>query len=198
MSERPATQPPHQAPAPPGPGVAPDRAALARDLVDVAYLRGDFVLSSGARSSVYFDKYLFETKPAILRQVATLLAERVPAGVDRLAGPALGAVALATAVSLETGLPFVIVRPAQKEHGTHRSIEGELHAGERVLVIEDVITTAAQAIRAAREVETAGGEVAGILGVLDREAGGPANIAAAGYRFDALFRLSELPVGDEA
>lgn len=90
------------------------REELARDIVSAGYLRGDFLLSSGARSSFYFDKYLFETKPTILRRTASLLAERVPAGADRLAGPELGAVPLAAAVSLATGLPFVIIRKASK------------------------------------------------------------------------------------
>lgn len=170
------------------------RAELARDIVSGAYLRGDFVLSSGARSRFYFDKYLFETKPTILRRIASLLAERVPADVERIAGPELGAVALSAALSLETGLPFVIVRKASKDYATSKLVEGELHAGERILIVEDVLSTAAQAIRAARQVTRAGGEIAGILGVIDREQGASAAIAAAGYHFDALFRLSELDV----
>lgn len=168
------------------------REELARDIVSAAYLRGDFLLSSGARSSFYFDKYLFETKPTVLRRIASLLAERVPAGVDRLAGPELGAVALAAAVSLATGLPFVIIRKTSKDYATSKLVEGEVHPGERVLIIEDVISTAAQAIRAARQVTQLGADVTGILSVIDREQGGAASIAAAGYHFDALFRLSEL------
>lgn len=175
------------------PGAA-RRAELARDIVSAAYLRGDFVLSSGARSRFYFDKYLFETKPTILRRIASLLAERVPADVDRIAGPELGAVALTAALSLEAGLPFVIVRKVSKDYATSKLVEGELHAGERILIVEDVLSTAAQAIRAARQVARAGGEIAGILGVIDREQGASAAIAAAGYHFDALFRLSELDV----
>ncbi|MDQ2723932.1 MAG: orotate phosphoribosyltransferase [Actinomycetota bacterium] len=167
---------------------------LGRDLVASSYLRGDFVLSSGARSSFYFDKYLFETKPAIMRRVAASLAELVPAGVDRLAGPELGAVALATAVSLETGIPFVIVRKESKEYATSKVVEGEINAGERVLVVEDVITSAGEALKAAAKLEAIGAEVAGILAVLDREQTGAANIAAAGYTMQALFRLSELDV----
>ncbi|MDQ6782166.1 MAG: orotate phosphoribosyltransferase [Actinomycetota bacterium] len=167
---------------------------LGRDLVAAAYLRGDFVLSSGARSSFYFDKYLFETKPAILRRVAASLAQMVPDGIDRLAGPELGAVALAAAVSLETGIPFVIVRKESKDHGTAKEVEGEIQPGERVLVVEDVITSAGEALKAAARLEGLGVEVAGILAVLDREQTGAANISAAGYSMDALFRLSELDV----
>lgn len=169
------------------------RAELARDIVSAGYLRGDFVLSSGERSSYYFDKYLFETKPTVLRRLAALLTDLVPGDVDRLAGPELGAVAITAALSLETGLPFVIVRRAPKGYGTDRAIEGELHAGERILLVEDVVSTGGQAVRAARQVEAAGASVARILAVIDREQGASRAIAAAGYRLDALFTRNELP-----
>ncbi|MFJ4651905.1 orotate phosphoribosyltransferase [Nocardia sp. NPDC088792] len=169
---------------------------LAQDIVSAAHLTGDFVLSSGGRSSYYFDKYLFETKPTILRRLASALAERIPASVDRLAGPELGAVALVTAVSLETGLPFVIVRKASKGYGTSRFIEGELHRGERVLIIEDIISTGSEALKAAAQVERAGGDITGILAVIDRGHGGAENISAAGYRLEALYDRSGLPTPD--
>lgn len=165
---------------------------LAKDIAGAAYLRGDFVLSSGTRSNYYFDKYLFETKPSILRRVSSLLIELIPADVDRIAGPELGAVALAAALSLESGLPFVIVRKGSKEYGTSRLVEGELYDRERVLVVEDVISTGAQAIGAANRLHLAGAQVAGIIGVIDREQGGQENIAAAGYHFEALFKRSDL------
>jgi orotate phosphoribosyltransferase len=170
------------------------REELARDIISAAYLRGDFLLSSGSRSSFYFDKYLFETKPTVLRRIASLLAERVPPSVDRLAGPELGAVALAAAVSLASGLPFVIVRKTSEDYPGGKLVEGEMHPGEHVLIIEDVISTAAQALRAARQVSQAGADVTGILAVVDREQGGAASIGAEGYHFDALFRLSELNI----
>ena len=168
------------------------REELARDILGAAYLRGDFVLSSGARSRYYFDKYLFATKPSILRRIASLMAELVPSGTDRIAGPELGAVPLATAVSLEVGLPFVIVKKLAEGFGAARLVEGELYPGEKVVVIEDVVSTAAQAIRAARQVAQTGAQVVSILAVIDREQGGTENIAAAGYQFGALFRRSDL------
>lgn len=168
------------------------RTELARDVVSAAYLRGDFVLSSGARSSYYFDKYLFETKPGILRRLASFLAELVPAQTDRIAGTELGAVALATALSLETGLPFVIARKGAKGYSTARLIEGEAYPGDRIIVVEDVISTGAQAIRAADRIVEVGAQVAGILAVIDREQGGPEAISAAGYTLTSLFTLSEL------
>ncbi len=167
-------------------------AELGRDIVAAAYLRGEFVLSSGVKSSYYFDKYLFETKPSVLRRIASFLAELLPPNVDRIAGPELGAVALATALSLEVGLPFVIARKGVKDYSTGRLVEGELYEGERVVVVEDVITTGTQAIGAANDVTRTKARVVGILGVIDREQGGPENIAAAGYEFKALFRRGDL------
>ena len=170
------------------------RAELARDVVAAAYLRGTYVLSSGQSSRFYVDKYLFTTKPTVLRRLASLLAERLPDDLDRVAGTELGSVPLATALSLETGVPFVIVRKTRKKHGTAAGIEGELHAGERVVLVEDVVTTASQALAAADVLAGAGAEISSVLAVVDREQGGAAAVAAAGYRFDPLFRLSELPI----
>jgi len=88
------------------------RAELARRVAERALLHGDFVLRSGRRSSVYLDKYRFETDPALLGPIGAALAELAPAGglPDRLAGPELGAVPLAAAASLASGIPFLIVR----------------------------------------------------------------------------------------
>ncbi|MCL4369752.1 MAG: orotate phosphoribosyltransferase [Chloroflexi bacterium] len=172
--------------------IAQIREQVARDLVRHAYLEGDFVLSSGRRSRYYFDKYLFETKPQILRPLSKLLAQQMPMGVDRIAGPELGAVALATAASLETGIPFVIVKKSTKEYGTQRAVEGEIHPGEKVVVIEDVMTTGTQAIVSAEKLRALGVEVLFILGIVDREEGARENVEAAGFQFRSLFIRSEL------
>ena len=89
---------------------------------------------------MHFDKYLFETRPAIMRRLGRFLADLVPRDTDRLAAPALGAMALGTAVSLELGLPLVIVRP-DSEPGSSRAIEWELYAQEEVTLIEDMVVT---------------------------------------------------------
>jgi len=98
-----------------------------------AVLEGDFVLRSGRRSSVYFDKYRFETRPDLLapigERIAAEVAEHEP-GAHRIAGPELGAVALAAAASLASGLPFLIVRKESKDYGTANRIEGTFEAGE--------------------------------------------------------------------
>lgn len=102
---------------------------------------------------------------------------------------------LATAVALETGLPFVIIRPEAKGYGTARTIEGRLEQGDRVVVLEDVVTSGAQAVRAAREVEAAGARVLLILAVVDRHEGGREGVESAGYRFHALYDLAEWGTG---
>ena len=168
------------------------RDGVARDLVKHAYLVGDFLLSSGSRSKYYFDKYLFETKPHILRPLGKLLAAEIPDYVDRIAGPELGAVALATAASLETGIPFVIVKKVSKDYATQKLIEGEIHPGERVVVLEDVMTTGTQAIVSAEKLRSMGMEVLFILGIVDREEGARANVEAAGFEFRSLFTRGEL------
>lgn len=172
----------------------PVHADVARDLAAAALLRGDFVLRSGQRSSFYFDKYLFETNPGLLRRIARLLAPMVPAGTDRLAGPELGAVALAAALSLETDVPFVIVRKATKGYGASagKPLEGVFRPGERVVVVEDVLTTGGEALRSAAVLTDLGLVVDRILVVVDRGQGGRETIAAAGYALQPLFGPSDL------
>lgn len=169
-------------------------AEVARDLASAALLRGDFVLRSGQRSSFYFDKYLFETDPRLLRRIVRLLAPMVPSGIDRLAGPELGAVALAAALSLETDLPFVIVRKDMKEYGASagKPLEGVYHPGERVVVVEDVLTTGGEALRSAGVLTDLGLVVDRILVVVDRGQGGREAIAAAGFSVQPLFGPGDL------
>jgi len=172
--------------------VSPD-ADLALRVREAALLEGDFVLSSGKRSRFYLDKYLFSTEPGLLRSVASELARHLPPDVQRLAAVELGAVPLAVAASLETGLPYVIVRRAAKDYGTGRAVEGRLSAGERIALIEDVVTTGAQAVKAAEGLAGAGVEVAAILAVLDRrEDGRDPHLGA--FPFQALLRMEDLGV----
>jgi orotate phosphoribosyltransferase len=178
---------------------SPSRSAelteLARDVVAAAWLEGDFVLSSGRRSRYYLDKFLFETQPGILRRVGRHLGQLVPAGTTRLAAPELGAVLLGAAVSLELDLPLVLVRKEPKQHGTQRAIEGVLEPGDRVTVIEDVLTTGGEAIRAIEKVRAAGATVIGLAAVLDREEGAAQALHGLGVPFTPLFKMSDLPVG---
>ena len=170
---------------------------LAPRIREAALLEGDFVLSSGERSSFYIDKYLFSTEPDLLRDVAGALAEQIPEGVDRLAGVELGAVPLVVATALVTGLPYVIVRKAAKEHGSSAgsSIEGNLNRGETVVLVEDVVTTGTQAVQAARSLERAGAEVVTIVAVLDRREVSERWLEE--FSFAALLKMEDLRVTNQ-
>ena len=168
------------------------REQLARRIADVALLRGEFTLRSGRKSNFYLDKYLFETQPDILRELGRLFAQKLPADVDRLAGPELGAVALAAATSIASGKPFVLVRNQKKGYGSGKLIEGTLKAGESVVIIEDILTTGGQIVEAARTLEAAGAKVVKMLGTIDRLEGARENIEAAGYSYESLFTIRDL------
>lgn len=168
---------------------------LGQALKTTALLEGEFTLRSGRKSNYYLDKYLFETQPTLLAELAKRYAKFVTSEIDRLAGPELGGIALATATALETGKPFVIVRNAKKaDYGTGKLIEGRLEAGEQVLIIEDIATSGGQALEAAKVIEAAEASVAGIIVTIDREEGAREAIEAAGYPFGSLFTTSELGI----
>ncbi len=168
------------------------REALARELVKASYLKGDFVLRSGRRSNRYFDKFLFETDPALLKELGRHLAELIPRETQRLAAPELGAVLLGGALSMETGLPLVLVRKEPKGYGTAKQLEGRFESGERVTVIEDVVTTGGDSLRSVQVLREVGLEVIQLVVVLDRGEGGEDNIRQAGIPYTPLFRIQDL------
>jgi len=165
---------------------------LGRELVKASYLKGDFILRSGKRSNRYFDKFLFETDPALLRRLGKHLASLVPKQTQRLAAPELGAVLLGGAVSMESGLPLVLVRKEPKGYGTSKQIEGRIEPGDRITVIEDVVTTGGDSLRSAQVLRDAGVEVIHLVVVLDRGEGGEENIRNAGIPYSPLFRIADL------
>ena len=170
-------------------------AELGAAVAEHAYLEGDFVLRSGRRSRYYLDKYRFETQPSLLaplgERLAAAVAEHEPEAI-RLAGPAVGAVALAAATSLASGLPFLIVREAAKEYGTGNRLEGVWEPGECVCVIEDVVTSGGAALEAVEAVRAAGLRCGTVVCVVDREEGGADVLARHAVRLWPLFLASEL------
>lgn len=156
---------------------------------------GEFILASGAKSDYYIDIKKASTNPEVLRLIARLMAQKMrDEGIeaDRIAGVVLGSVPLATALALETGIPYVMIRKEKKDHGTGKLIEGDLNVGDRVLVVEDVITTAGSSIKAIGTLREAGAEVRHVISVIDREGGGAENLAEAGVDFRPLVKASEL------
>ena len=171
------------------------REELIRRIKETAYLEGDFTLRSGKKSKYYLDKYLFETQPALLRELARRLACYVNEQTRRIAGAELGGVALAAATALEADRPFVIVRNSKKAgYGTGKLIEGTLNAGERVLLVEDIATSGGQAIEAMKTLTEAGAVVGRLVVTIDREEDGRQNVEAAGFKFEALFTTTDLGV----
>jgi orotate phosphoribosyltransferase len=174
-------------------GTAPG--SLAESIREAALLEGDFLLRSGKRSSYYLDKYRFSTRPDLLaalgRAIVAAVREYEPDAV-RLAAPELGAVPLAAAASLESGLPFVIVRNAVKDHGTGNRIEGVFEPGERVCLVEDVVTAGGAALEAVEALREARLSVSTVVCVVDREEGGADALARAAVRLRGLFVASEI------
>jgi orotate phosphoribosyltransferase len=168
---------------------------LGAQLKEHAYLEGDFVLRSGKRSKYYLDKYRFETRPELLRplgeRIAAIVQEHA-ADATRLAGPELGAVALAASASLASGLPFLIVRKAAKEYGTTKRIEGVFEPGECVCVVEDVVTSGGALLESVVALREAGLVVHTAVCVVDREEGGADALARHAVRLRPLFRAGDL------
>ncbi|MFH0778312.1 MAG: orotate phosphoribosyltransferase [Candidatus Eisenbacteria bacterium] len=175
-----------------------ERARLRELVREHALTFGDFVLSSGKRSSYYLDLRKITTLPEGAYLLARILLENLSdANIQGLGGPTIGADPIAgalAAVSFAEGkaLPTFMVSKDSKTHGTGRRVEGNLRKGWRVAVIDDVVTTAGSILSAAKAAEEAGAIVERIIAVVDREEGGEQEIVQAGYRFDCVFRVSEL------
>ena len=169
-----------------------DRADLAAAIVDRTHLTGEFVLRSGVTSNEYFDKYLFEADPVLLRAICEQLAPMVPAGTDALAGLELGGVPIATVLSQLTGIPAYFVRKEAKTYGTCRLAEGGDIDGKRIAVVEDVVTSGGQVIASCGDLRERGAVVEHALCVIDRESGGPAGLADIGVTLHPLFTMTEL------
>lgn len=174
-----------------------DKAEIAAEIAKVALLRGTFTLRSGKTSHYYLDKYLFSTRPEILRELGAMFASRVPAGTVRLAGAELGGIPLVSAASMASGLPCLFVRNAKKDYGTSKQLEGRLERGDRVVFVEDVATTGGQALEAARVLRDAGAEIVKIICTIDRMEGARENVEREGFAFDALFTVRDLGIVPE-
>ena len=163
---------------------------LAADLQQACLLSGEFLLRSGLTSNVYFDKYRFEADPSLLKRVAVQLAPMVPEGIEVLAGLELGGVPIATALSLETGIPAAFVRKEAKTYGTAQLAEGSDIDGRRCLVVEDVITTGGQVALSIADLRARGAIVDSVLCTLLR--GEPTAVEGAEVAITHLFTLADL------
>ncbi|MEU5870082.1 orotate phosphoribosyltransferase [Glycomyces sp. NPDC047369] len=166
---------------------------LARDIFDRSHLTGEFTLRSGVVANEYFDKYLFESDPVLLRRIAEALAPLVPAeGVDALAGLETGGIPIAVMLSQVTGIPALFVRKEAKTYGTCRLAEGGEVEGRRLFIVEDVVTSGGAVLDAVAELRNRGAVVERGVCVIDRESGGLKNLSDIGIELKALFTMTEL------
>ena len=176
----------------------PGRSELARAILDVAVandalLFGDFTLTSGEKSTYYWDGRVLSLMPEGAELVAKALLPVVRAsGATAVGGPAVGAVAMVAAIAMLSGqdggtpVPGFFVRAGAREHGTGKLVEGPLAPGSRVAIVDDACSTGGSLYHAIRAVEEAGHEVVLVASVLDRRQGGSDRLRADGYAFHTV------------
>ena len=152
---------------------------------------GRFVLTSGAVSDYYIDIKKASTNPEILKKIAEALAEYTD-NYDAIAGMELGAVPIIVALSLETGIPYVIIRKEKREHGTSKRIEGLDVKGKKVLIIEDVTTSGGSAVKTIQILRENQALVDEVVVVVDRESGAEEKLRNVDVNFISLLSVSDI------
>ena len=154
---------------------------------------GDFTLASGKKSKYYIDIKKASSNPSTLKLIAKQAASRIKKiDIDLIGGVALGGVPIATAVSLETGLPLLLIRKAAKDYGTGGRFVGDANKGDRIILLEDVTTSGGSVIEAIGVIREAGCIVEKVITVVDREDGATGNLAEIDVELIPLVRASEL------
>ena len=165
---------------------------LAKAIYQVSYLTGNFKLRSGKTSTIYFDKYLFESDPVLLAEIARQMSQKIPTDTEILAGLETGGIPLATALSLKTQLPIVFVRKQAKSYGTCKLAEGIDIKGKKLCIIEDVITTGGQVVSSAHELRKLGASLLSVVCVILRDDTARDNLKEIGLDIATLFQMEEL------
>lgn len=168
------------------------RQSLARRIFEASNIKGEFLLRSGRISEEYFDKYLFETNPVLLQEIAQGLSQLVPPDTDALAGLEMGGIPIVTLLSQITGLPALFVRKTPKEYGTCKFVEDGEVAGRKLVIVEDIVTSGGQIIMSAHALREHGAKIVQVLCVIDREEGGAQNLADHGLALRSLFTMHDL------
>lgn len=156
--------------------------------IATAYRPGPYRLPDGTTLTEFFDPFHLTADPALLAETAAALAALLPTGTQAVAGPALAAIPLVTAVSLHTGLPAAFLRPAPKQRGSRKQIEGTDLAGLRTVLLDDTARSGSSLLRSARLLRAAGAVVQAAVCVLDRQAGAAELLAAHHLALGSLVR----------
>ena len=165
---------------------------LAEEIYKVSHITGEFVLRSGQTSNEYFDKYLFESDPKILSEIAKELSLKIPKGTELLAGLEMGGIPICTAISLHSGYNTLFVRKEAKTYGTCKIAEGQEFSGKKVCVIEDVITTGGQIVQSVAELRTHGAIVDSVVCVILRNPEAVEILKKEGLELIPLFTMEQL------
>ena len=169
-----------------------DKLTLAKKIYRVSNIRGNFTLRSGQRATEYFDKYLFEAQPKLLREIAIQLIDSIPKNTEILAGLEMGGIPIATAMSLQTGISSVFVRKKAKAYGTCKLAEGGDIKEKNLLIVEDVVTSGGAIIDAVSQLRQLGAKVEQAVCVIDREGLGQKNLKDIDVELIPLFSKSYL------
>ena len=177
--------------------MGPSTDQLTNQLFDAGCVKfGAFKLKSGLTSPIYIDLRLLASHPSLLAAAARAMAAVArDLAFDRIAAIPMAGLPIGTALALDMDRPLIYPRPRVKAHGTRRAIEGLFSAGERALVVDDLITRGTSKIEAIAPLEEAGLVVEDVLVLIDRQQGGTADLAERGYRLHSLLRLSEMLEG---
>lgn len=168
------------------------KAELAKSIFNTSYLTGEFLLRSGKISNEYFDKYLFESNPLLLKHISRYMVELLPNGTEMLAGLEMGGIPIATAISLDCGIPVAFIRKNAKNYGTCKVNEGPSMKGKNIVIIEDVITSGGQVILSAEDIRKTGAHILCTICVINRQQGGLEALEKAGIPLISLFTMDEL------
>lgn len=169
-----------------------NKATLGKSIFDTAHVTGEFLLRSGQISNEYFDKYKLESDPKLLKEIAAHISQIIPEGSEILGGLEMGGIPIASAISLETGMPSIFVRKKAKEYGTRKLAEGIDFSGKKVCVVEDVVTTGGQIIESVNKLRELGAIVSDVVCIIVRDPKAFGNLNDAGLNLIPLFTMEEL------